>query len=297
MTESTAPATSPERWTIRRVLEWTTGHLKKHGSDTPRLDAEVLLAHARGCQRIRLYTDYDEELSDAVRATMRELVQRRAQAEPVAYLVGRREFFSLSFHVSKDVLIPRPDTETLVLEAIDRLKGRDEPRLLDLCTGSGCIVVAVTNHLSNVRALATDVSAAAIAIAKKNAQVHSVDERIQFAEGDLFAAVSADERFDVIVANPPYVATGEMATLPATVRQHEPSLALDGGADGLDPHRRILREAPGRLAPGGHVLLEISPEQAGAVAEIARQAGAYATIEFRKDLDQQPRVLRASLSE
>ena len=175
-----------DEWTVRRIIDWTTAHLKKHGSDTPRLETEILLAHARGCRRIELYTRFDEVLSEKERATMRDLVRRRAQSEPVAYLVGHREFFGLDFRVTPAVLIPRPDTETLVVELVDVAKPLAAPRILDIGTGSGCIAIAAAVNLPNAQITATDASEAALAVARENAANHKVVERIQFLSGDLF---------------------------------------------------------------------------------------------------------------
>ena len=302
----TPPAPADE-WTVRKVLEWTTGHLKKHGSDTPRLDAEILLAHARGCQRIQLYTAYDQPLADAVRATMRELVQRRAQAEPVAYLVGHREFFSLDFRVTSDVLIPRPDTETLVLEIIDGIKqltttrtdnGETSPpiRVLELCTGSGCVAIAVAKHCQtgklNVRIVATDISPAALVIAQENAVKHGVQDQIEFLPGDLFAALPADSKFEILASNPPYIPTAEIDTLDAEVAKHEPRLALDGGPTGFDVIDRLIAAAPQHTQPGGLFLMELSPEQAEQAQQRLAAAGRFSDISVRKDLAARPRVLR-----
>lgn len=297
MTE--APQSSPppaeEAWTVRRVLEWTTSHLKKHGSDTPRLDAEILLAQARNCQRIQLYTQFEEPLSDAVRAQMRDLVQRRAKHEPVAYLVGQREFFSLSFRVTRDVLIPRPDTETLVMEVLDAIKGRNEPRVLDLCTGSGCVAIAVAKNNKNVQVTASDLSAAAIAIARENSERHCVTDRVKLWESDLFASIPSDLKFDVIASNPPYVPSAEIDQLDPEVSQHEPRSALDGGPDGLAILRKIIDEAPSRLMPGGLLLLEFTPEQAEALESLTVKDGRYDEVTIRKDLAHRPRVLKARL--
>lgn len=283
-------------WTIRRVLEWTTGYLKERGSESPRLDAELLLAHARGCPRIQLYTAYDEPLPDAVRATMRELVQRRAAAEPVAYLIGQREFFSLPFHVTPAVLIPRPDTETLVMEALNVLKPRAAPAVLDLGTGSGCIAVALAVNLPAARITAVDLSHAALEVARRNAARHKVADRVQFLEGDLFDPLPAGARFDAIVSNPPYVRTGEIPELQAEVRS-EPHGALDGGEDGLDTIRRIVDNAPSRLVPGGALLIECSPEQAAAVRGLLEQQGDFTSVGIRQDLSSQPRVVMARRKE
>ncbi len=288
------PGSTPaaSSWTVRRVLEWTTGHLQKHGSETPRLEAEILLAHARKCKRIELYTNYDVELSDAVRATMRDLVNRRAKREPVAYLVGYREFFSLEFRVTSDVLIPRPETETLVMEALGVLKGLPTPTVLDLCTGSGCVAIAIAKNCPAATVTATDISPGAIAIAAENARQHQVSERLMFHTGDLFAALPADAVFDVIVSNPPYITSAEIATLHADVQQYEPRMALDGGTDGLDFIRRIVVDATRRLKPGGWLLIEFTPEQAASITALAQHQG-YSEVTIIKDPAHQPRFLRA----
>lgn len=292
----TSPAASAETWTVRRVLEWTTQHLKKHGSETPRLDAEILLAHSRGCPRIALYTQFDDVLSDAVRARMRELVQRRAQSEPVAYLVGHREFFSLDFVVTRDVLIPRPDTETLVMTALDAAKPIAEPKLLDLCTGSGCVAISFAKNCPKAHVTATDLSPAALAVATENASKHKVSDRVEFFEGDLFAAVPPDARFPLIVANPPYISTHELETLAQDIRKYEPRSALDGGPDGLDIVRKIVREAPDYLVRGGSLFLEISPEQADTVQAELRATGRYTETGLVKDLAGRGRVVTAKIS-
>jgi release factor glutamine methyltransferase len=287
------PAAAEEPWTVRRVLEWTTSHLKKHGSDTPRLDAEILLAHARGCQRIQLYTQFDEPLTDVVRGAMRELVQRRAKAEPVAYLVGQREFFSLGFRVTRDVLIPRPDTETLVMQILDAIKGRTTPQVLDLCTGSGCVAIAVAKNSKPAVITATDISPPALAIACENATRHNVQDRVTLLESDLFAEIPSGLKFDVIAANPPYIPSAEIDRLDAEVAHHEPRLALDGGSDGLAVIRRIVDGATEFAIPGGLLLLEFTPEQAESIEQLVVAHGHYDEVTIRKDLGHRPRVLKA----
>jgi release factor glutamine methyltransferase len=273
-----------DEWTVRRVLEWTTAHLKKHGSDTPRLDTEILLAHARGCRRIELYTRIDEVLSEPERTTMRELVRRRAQLEPVAYLVGHREFFALDFHVTPAVLIPRPDTETLVVELLDVAKPLETPRILDVGTGSGCIAIAAAIHLPSAKLTATDVSEAALAVARENAQTHHVAERIRFLQGDVFAPLGDSDQFDVIASNPPYIADVERDHLQKDVRAYEPAGALFAGPTGLEILFRLIDEAADHLAPGGTLLLEISPEQSDAVTRRIESSGTYADLRVKKDL-------------
>lgn len=309
--DASPPPAAPDAWTVRRVLEWTTGHLKKHGSDTARLDAEILLAHARGCQRIQLYTAYDEPLTDAVRATMRDLVQRRAQAEPVAYLVGHREFFSLDFRVTRDVLIPRPDTETLVIEIIEGVKALTVDRssvgenvhavrVLDLCTGSGCVAIAVEKNCPpgkySIEMIATDISPGALTIARENAAAHKVDDRIEFLEGDLFASLPPSAKFDIIAGNPPYIPSAEIDTLDAEVAKHEPRLALDGGPSGLEVFDRLIVAAPKYAAQGALFLMEMSPEQAEPLQQRLLAHGGYTDVSVRKDLAGRPRVLRARVT-
>lgn len=285
-----ARVSADDSWTVRRILAWTTAHLEKHGSDTPRLDAEILLAHARGCPRIQLYTRFDEVLSDAERAVMRDLVRRRAQSEPVAYLVGHREFFGLDFRVTPDVLIPRPETETLVLALLDRSKELPQPKILDLCTGSGCIAVAAAVQRREAQMTAVDVSAEALEIARQNVEKHKVLDRIRLVQGDLFAPLDHNVRYDVIASNPPYVAEGELETLQADVRLYEPRLALAAGTDGLSVIRRLVAEAPNYLASNGTLLFEFSPEQSSAVLEILQSNEAFTDSTIIKDLSGNPRV-------
>jgi release factor glutamine methyltransferase len=283
-----------DEWTVRRVLDWTTGHLKEHGSETPRLDAEILLAHARGCKRIELYTRFDELLTDAQRAVMRDLAKRRAKSEPVAYLVGHREFFSLDFRVTAEVLIPRPDTETLVVELLDAARPLEAPRVLDLGTGSGCIAIAAAVNHPPARITATDLSEAALAIAGQNAETHGVSDRIRFLQGDLFAAIPDDEQFEVIASNAPYIADHERETLQNDVRKYEPHTALFAGPTGTEVLFRIIDGAAARLVPGGTLILEIAPEQAPAVRARIESNGAYEGVRVIKDSAGLARVVRAS---
>jgi release factor glutamine methyltransferase len=285
-----------ESWTIGRLLTWTADYLKQHGSDTPRLDAEVLLAAARGCQRIQLYTAFDEEADDKTRQTFRDWVRRRAEGMPVAYLVGYREFYSLRFRVTPDVLIPRPETELLVVRLLDLAKqrqaGSPPVTIADVGTGSGIIAVCAARHLPETRLTAIDISPAALDVARANAADHGVADRIEWVAGDLLAAVSERE-FDVIVSNPPYVSAAEFADLPATVRDFEPRQALLAGDRGTEVIERLVPQAADRLAPGGWLLIEISPMiEAAAVGLLAAQP----TLELAptiKDLSGLPRIIQA----
>ncbi|HVJ87113.1 MAG TPA: HemK/PrmC family methyltransferase, partial [Caulifigura sp.] len=214
---------SETEWTVRRVLDWTIGYLKEQGSESPRLEAEVLLAHSCGWPRIQLYTHFEDVLSPEVRSRMRELVKRRGAHEPVAYLVGYREFFSLRFEVGPGVFIPRPETETLVLESLEILKAAVEtnPTVLDLCCGSGAIGVSIAVNAQNVRVTSIDKNDAPIEYTTKNAVRHGVADRLNILQGDLFSPLPADVTFNVIACNPPYVTTSEIERLAADVKSYE----------------------------------------------------------------------------
>ena len=293
MAESRPAVESPEVWTVARILDATTPFLKQHGSDTPRLDAQILLAFVRKCSRIELYTNFNTPLTDAERAQMRDLVKRRSQAEPVAYLVGHREFFSLNFKVTKDVLIPRPDTETLVLEALEFAKTLVTPRILDLCTGSGCIAVSLAVSQPAAVCTATDISPAALQIAQENANTHKVADRIEFLEGDLFAAIPGEARFDLIVSNPPYVPEGEIAALDPDVRNHEPLSALKAGPDGMLFLNPIIEQAGHYLITGGLLALETGVEQAPLTAKALEAHSEFTEVRTVKDTGGRPRVILA----
>lgn len=254
--------TQTEIWTIGRLLTWTTEFLQKHGVENARLDAEVLLAEARGCPRIQLYAAYHEPAEEPTRTTFRELVRRRSEGTPVAYLVGHREFYSMQFHVSPDVLIPRPETELLVVETLDRVKEQfaSAPvRIADVGAGSGVIAVTLAKHAPNSTLTAIDLSPAALAVARRNAEAHGVAERIALVESDLFDRVDPQARFEFVVSNPPYITTAEMAELPKDVKEHEPATALHAGVQGVEVIERLIPQAAERLVPGGWLLIEISP--------------------------------------
>ena len=286
-----------ETWTIGRLLTWTTDYLKQHGSQSPRLDAEVLLAHARGCKRIELYTAFDQPADDATRTAFRELVSRRAKGEPVAYLVAKREFFSLSFRVTRDVLIPRPETESLVVRLIDLAKEfgitRPNLRIADVGTGSGIIAICAAKHLPQARVVAIDSSDAALTVARQNVADHGVANRTEFVQSDLFDAVGQDRRFQIIASNPPYVRESELARLPADVRDFEPRQALVAGPRGTEVIERLIAQAAERLERGGWLLMEISPMIEAAARDLVTNHGAYELGPTFKDHAGQPRVLQA----
>ena len=290
--QAPAPQAAPD-WTYRRILDWTQDALRKHGSDSPRVEAEILLAHAADCQRILLYTRLDEPTPEAVRQTMRSLVQRRMKAEPVAYLVGRREFFSLDFAVSAATLIPRPETETLVMAGLDWLAEHPGRRaVLDVGTGTGCVAAAVAKECADAQVTAVDVSPEAAEVARGNVERLKLSDRVEVLKSDLFAAV-AGRTFDLILSNPPYVRTGEIAGLDADVRAHEPHSALDGGADGLDVVRRLIAKGPAFLTPGGRMALEVDPSQIQSCRELFAASG-WADVSVAKDANGDERVISAT---
>jgi release factor glutamine methyltransferase len=286
-----------EVWTIGRLLTWTTDYLKQQGSDSPRLDAEVLLAKAKNCPRILLYTAFDQPADDATRTTFRALVKKRAEGTPVAYLVGQREFFSLSFRVSPDVLIPRPETETLVVRLIDLVKNgivqSDDLQIADIGAGSGIIAVTAAKHLPNARVTAVDLSPAAIAVATQNATAHAVLDRIEFIESDLFANVQADQTFDVIASNPPYVSEPEFAKLSPSVRDFEPRMALVGGSSGTEVIERLIEQAESRLRQNGWLLVEVSPMIEPAVMKLLSERPDFEAHPTLKDSAGLPRIVQA----
>ncbi|MCG8450504.1 MAG: peptide chain release factor N(5)-glutamine methyltransferase [Pirellulales bacterium] len=289
-------STAAETWTIGRLLTWTTDFLRDKGADSPRLDAEVLLAHACGCPRIELYTAFEKEADEPVRTAFRELVRRRAEGTPVAYLVGHREFFSLSFQVTSDVLIPRPETELLVVRALDIAKTQaadGELRLADVGAGSGILAVCCAKHIPGCKVLALDISPAALKIAQANAERHGVAEQIEFLQSDLFAQHPAAAEFDLILSNPPYVASAEMQGLDTEVRDHEPHLALDGGEQGTEVIRRLIPQATERLRPGGWLLMEVGPYNAALVEHLVDAAPELTRHETITDLAGHPRVVQA----
>jgi len=266
-----AARTQSGPWSIGRLLTWTRDYLQERSIESPRLCAEILLAHALGCERIKLYTQYEAEPGPDVLDRFRASVREAAAGQPIAYLTGTKEFFSLPFEVNPDVLIPRPETEILVERTIDlvRHSGGSLRSILDLGTGSGCIAVSLARHLPDVRVFASDVLDAALAVARRNAERHGVAERIRFARGDLFEPwrdmpATGAAPFDVIVCNPPYLATAPGTPLDRAVRC-EPAVAVFAGTDGLDIIRRVVATAPRWLTAGGHLLLEMAFDQATAL--------------------------------
>lgn len=277
-----------ETWTIRKVLAWTAPHFEKKGIDAPRLTAEILLAHVLKVDRVRLYVDHDRPLNADELATFRALISRRLSGEPTQYLTGSREFYGRAFRVDARVLIPRPETELLVEMALDGLPKDAPSRVVDLCTGSGCIAVTIAAERPLASVWATDLSPDACAVAKENAERLDVAARVTVLAGDLFAPLPADARFDLVVSNPPYIASAQIPGLQTEV-QKEPHLALDGGLDGLVLIRRIIGDARGRLNPGGLLAMEIGEDQGEAVRALLESAG-YTQVRIEPDLERRERL-------
>jgi release factor glutamine methyltransferase len=284
-------------WTIGRLLDWTEKYLAEKGSEFPRLDTQLLLAHVLGCKRIDLYGRRFEEIaSDDTRKQFRDLVRRRVEGCPVAYLIGRKEFYSLEFEVNPAVLIPRPDTEWVVRECLRLAKPMAESRVMDIGTGSGAIAVAVAYHHPGARVTAVDNSPDALAVAARNATRHGVAERIRFLQGDLFAPIPPGERFDFVLSNPPYIVHEDLPKLPIGVRDYEPHLALDGGPGGFAVFDRLVDEARNYLNPGGHLIVEIGTPQEEPARRRIESIPGYELGKTIHDSAGHPRVLHAARS-
>lgn len=317
-------ATNQDPWTVLRLLSWTTDFFRKRGSDSPRLDAEVLLAHSLGCSRIELYTAFGSEPSGPQRQTFRELVRRRGEGVPVAYLVGHREFYSLRLSVTPAVLIPRPETEHLVTLALDHAKSlapantsnTSTPadnavaqcppaapslrplKIADVGTGSGAIAVALAKHLPAVypggcQITAIDLSPDALDVARGNARDHAVDSQIEFVQGDLLHKLPAATDFDIILSNPPYVSRAEYDDLDPTVRDHEPKMALLAGQRGTEIIARLIDQAASRLLPGGLLAIELSPMIAKDCSVLVAGNGHFHEPKLIRDLGGNQRIVTA----
>ena len=287
-------ASQPQEWSIETVLRWATEDFRARGLDSPRLDAELLLGKALSRTRIQLIADAKLALEADDLARFRELVKRRRAREPVAYILGVREFYGRAFRVDKRVLIPRPDTETLVEVALERTRHRSMAmRALDLCTGSGCVSITLARERPTSLVIASDVSADALVVARDNA-LRLGAYNVAFRRGDLFEAVDPALRFDLVTANPPYIAAGEIESLQPEIRDHEPRLALAGGDDGLAIVRRIVSQAREHLAEAGRLAIEVGFGEATAAAELLAGAG-FAEVEVRRDYGRIERVVSGVL--
>jgi len=294
----------PRTWTIKEILGVTSQYLASKEIDSPRLTAELLLADRLDCTRLDLYLRFDQPLKEDEVTGYRELIRRRVRREPVQYILGRQEFWSLDFQVGPGVLIPRPETEILVEEVLEEYRAAwggsgARRRILDLCTGSGAVAVSLAREIPKALVYACDISEDALRMARDNARRHGVLENIVFFGGDLLGPVKSVPGgfFDMIVSNPPYVTTGEWEVLSPEVRDHEPRIALDGGEDGMRVIRRILmEEAPRFLRPGGGLFLEMDPGQIAPSRALALESGLYEDVTAREDYSRRERVLKARLT-
>ncbi len=278
-------------WTVGNTLKWTIDFFKKKGIETPRLDAEILLAFVLKKERIYLYVNFDQPLEPTELAAYRELVKKRAARLSVAHIIGRKEFMGLSFAVSTDTLVPRPETEILVGAATERLAAVKGESFADIGTGSGAIAVSVCRFLPKVQAVATDISENALKIAEQNARELETFDRTEFFCGDLTEPIK-DRKFTAILSNPPYIPQRDAGILPPEV-QAEPACALFGGNDGLDFYRRLAEDAPLMLNDKGFIAVEVGINQASIVAELFKKNSAVGKTEIIKDLAHIERVVVA----
>ncbi len=294
-TSSAAVYSAPRAQTIRRALVDGAQRLGAARIDSARLDAEVLMCHALGVKKSHLYVSLDEPLEPTARHRFGNFLIRRLRREPVAYITGRQEFWSLDFRVTPDVLIPRPETERLVEISLECAGAfdRDLPlRILDIGTGSGALAVTLAKELPRAQVVATDISVAALEIARDNAAHHRVADRVQFRASNLFDTIR-DRDFHLIVTNPPYIESGELAALAPEVSQWEPRIALDAGFDGLDYYRRIVAQGFRHLLPDGRLIMEIGASMAGEIAELFSAAGNYNPARIYQDYARKDRVIVA----
>jgi release factor glutamine methyltransferase len=283
------------RQLARTLLADAAATLAKAGVDSPALDAGVLLASVLGVERSKLHTG-SFLVDDQALIRYRKYIARRAAREPLAYIIGRKEFYGLEFEVNREVLIPRPETELVVETALGASRSKPSASVLDLATGSGAIAIAIAVNAAGVNVTASDISTSALEVARRNAQHHRCADRIEFAAGDCFAAFPCSHpKFDLIVSNPPYIVAGQLAHLEPEVARYEPEAALLGGQDGLDFYRRMGREVAAHLAADGEVIVEVGAGQAAVVGRLLKEGGCY-VVEVVRDLSGHERVVHARLA-
>ena len=288
-----------ETWTINRLLTWTADYFKKQQIEQPRLEAEVLLGYALGCPRIALYTRYEEIVNDEQRGKFREFVKNRVAGMPVAYIAGKKEFYSLNFTVTRDTLIPRPETEHVVMAVLDSLKSAppgSDLQVADVGTGSGAIAIAVAKYAPTCQVTAIDKSPAAAKVAQQNATDLGVADRVRVAVGDLLSGVDPGVQFRAVAANLPYISEAEFAELDKSVKDFEPSSALVAGPTGAELIALLIPQAAAHLQPGGLLALEVSPMIADRVATLVNQDGHFEPAAIIKDLAGHKRVVTARRS-
>lgn len=288
-------------WTIQKLLNWVAEYLKNKGIDSPRLSAELLLSHILGLKRIELYTQFEKIVTKEQLDRLHDLVERAGKHEPIAYLAGKTEFYSLELDITADCMIPRPETELLAERAIEFLRTRNGKQFVcDLCTGSGCIAVAIARNFPDCRIIATDICDTALSVAARNIEKHGLKERVKLLCGDLFDPIVPQidvEKFDLIVCNPPYVSAAEFEKLDRNVKDYEPKLALFAGDDGLDIYRRIIGRVGQFLKPDAALMLEIGYEQGQVVRELLEQVKIFAEITIEKDFHSNDRIVIAKKRE
>jgi release factor glutamine methyltransferase len=290
----TASQTKESPWTILKILQWTTSFFNSHNIEGARASAEIILANALNIKRIDLYLRYDQPLSRQELAQFKTMIKRRIKKEPVAYIIGSKEFWSMDLDVTKDVLIPRPDTECLVEQALAHMPKKNSNiswKILELGTGSGAIILSMASQYSRHRYFASDFSENALRVAKGNAQKHHLCNNILFFAGDWFSPINNNNHdFDMIVSNPPYIPTHVIAELEPEISLYEPVMALDGGKDGLNKLALIINQAPSFLKPAGYLILEIGYDQKQEVRKIADKCSNYQPVNFVKDYGGHDRV-------
>lgn len=303
-----APA---ESWTTRRLLAWMTKAFEDKGLDAPRRQAEMLMAHVIGCERLKLYMDPDRPAAPLERDTLRGLVKRALADEPIQYLVGEEHFFGMTFKVDRRVLIPRPSTQTLVEAVLQHARKnpdsgsvRDSDAgsgilIADICTGSGCIAAALAKHMPGARVVATDLSEDALAVARENIARHELADRVDLLQGDLLEALrqhpaaGRDRSLRYLCSNPPYIPDHEWDAVEPNVKNHEPTLALRGGADGMDLVRRLIQSGPEFIEPGGLMLIEVAASHAEQARQQAESHDRLTNTRVLKDSDGLPRIVVA----
>jgi len=290
----------PDSWTIRQLLEWTTEYFRKGGLDEPLLCAQLLLAKVLGCKKVDLYLRFNQQVSQSARDEFRQLIRRAYQGEPIAYILGEKEFFSLTIKVNPAVLIPRPETELIVQWVVRKSRemfSTDEIiDILDIGTGSCCISIALAKNLPvESKIIACDISTDTLELAKENCITHKVDDKITLIRSNLFENISSDLQFDFIVSNPPYVTEQDYQNLPKQIKDYEPPEALLGGKDGLDVIRRIIERGKDHLKPKGWLVFEMGYNQKLSV-ETLLEDNQYTNIEFETDSSNIPRVAIAQIN-
>ena len=296
-----------DQWTIAGILSWTQGHFEKWRPETPRLDAELLLAFVLGCSRLDLYLKADQPLNQKERKAYRELVQQRADGCPIAYLIGEKEFWSLTLEVNKNTLIPRPDTETLVENTVLQIQNwqikhpESQCQIAELGTGTAAIPLAICAEVKNLHIIAVDCSKDVLEVAERNMERHKSllsprNNLIELVESNLFSKINPTEKLDFIISNPPYIPSKNISSLQVDITQYEPLIALDGGPDGLSFYRYLLETAPSLLTPEGEMFLEIGFDQQANLNLLLKEFPDWKTSVFQPDLQGNDRVWELGLS-